>query len=199
MLSKCARRSNQSILKEINPEFSLEALMLKLKLQYFSHLMWAANSLEKTPRQGKVEGKRRRGKQRMRWLDGIIDSMDMSFSKFWDTVKDREAWHAVVHGITKSWTRWSNWATRRYCTLNKPVKSYTMGLCFSSILICLNMKFPQLTGHSGLTGSQSLTLAVDLFLLCCFANQSTPPSLKFLYFLQLVCSVILLNCPRHFG
>ena len=102
-----ARRSNQSILKEINPEFSLEALVLKLKLQYFSHLMRAANSLEKTLRQGKVEGKRRRGKQRMRWFDGIIDSMDMSLSKFWDTVKDREAWHPVVRRIAKSWTRLS--------------------------------------------------------------------------------------------
>ena len=107
-----ARKSKQSILKEINPECSLEGLMLKLKLQ-FGHLMWRANPLEKTLMLGKTEGRGGRGRQRMRWLDGITDSMAMNLSKFWEMVKDRKAWRAVIHGVSKSQTELRDWTIRQ--------------------------------------------------------------------------------------
>ena len=110
-----ARRSNQSILKEISPRCSLEGLMLKLKLQYFGHLMWRVDSLEKTLMLGGIGGRRRRGWQRLRWLDGITDSMNMGLGRSQELVRDREAWRAVIHGVAKSWTRLSDWTELSVC------------------------------------------------------------------------------------
>ena len=127
-----AGKSNQSILKEISPECSLEGLMLRLKLQYFGHLMWRADSLEKTLMLGKIEGQKRRGRQRMRWLDDITDSMQMSLGKLQELVMDREAWPAALHGVAKSWTRLSNWTELMYPSVHSSIIYNSLCKCPST-------------------------------------------------------------------